>query len=279
MKVISVLANDRLEYIAETLKALVRADGIDEYHVMFFVEPGNPRTLKLIEDSGIMDRQVFELPPHHVPTSDELSRGVVENERIAENTFFCLDHAFQKGDYVIHLEDDVLLCRDALQYFEWAESRFRTDAETLAVCSYHRTSHHEGMIPTNAYRVLRKPDEFYTSGWATWRDRWERLIKPMWNSANPYGWDITFIFRLCPLVQKKWNPYYQVPEHFLRLHMVLPLVARSNNIGAVGRNCNFDSFPRFFCSDDLPYRANPPFRIEDRDFSITDDDMDQSRCP
>ena len=161
MKVISVLANDRLEYIAAMLTALARTDGIEEYHVMFFVEPGNPATVDLIERSVIPQRRIWELPPHYVPTADEVNRGMEENERIAENTFFCLEHAFERGDFVIHLEDDVLLCRDALRYFEWANHRFRTDPDTYAVCSYRMTDHSAGMVPANAFRVLRKPDEFY----------------------------------------------------------------------------------------------------------------------
>lgn len=270
MNVISILANDRLDYIAETLSALARSDGIDEYHVMFFVEPGKPATVDLIERSAFPDRQILILPPHHVPTPEEIRRGVEENERIAENTFYCLDHAFECGEFVIHLEDDILLCRDALRYFEWANERFRTDADTYAVCSYRKTSHAEGLIPANAGRVIRKPDEFFPSGWATWRERWERLFKPIWDSTNPYGWDMTILFRLCPLIQKIWNPSYAVPEDFHRLYAILPFVTRSHNIGAVGRNCNFHRFPRFFCSDDLPGAA-PGFSISDRDLDVTDD--------
>jgi hypothetical protein len=274
MKVISILANNRLEYIAETLKALARADGIGEYRVMFFVEPGNPATLELIENSPIRHREIWDLPPHHVPTAEEVQRGVEENERIAENTFFCLEHAFQAGDFVIHLEDDVLLCRDALRYFEWATERFRADADTYAVCSYRKTGRDEGLIPANSGRVLRKPDEFYPSGWGTWRERWERLFKPIWDSTNPYGWDMTILFRLCPQIQKVWNAAYSIPEDFHRLYAVLPFVTRSHNIGAVGRNCNFSSFPRFFSSDDLPCTDQSRFSIADCDFSVTDGDLD-----
>ncbi|MBN1613255.1 MAG: hypothetical protein JW950_02190 [Deltaproteobacteria bacterium] len=273
MKVISVLANDRLEYIAKMLNALGRTDGIDEYHVLFFVEPGNPATLDLIERSGIRDRQIRELPPHHVPTADEVKRGIKENERIAENTYFCLEQAFEQCEFVIHLEDDVLLCRDALRYFEWANIRFQADADTYAVCSYRMTPRTEGMIPANAGRVLRMPDEFYPSGWATWRDRWEGLIKPVWDSTNPYGWDMTVLFRLCPLIQKKWNASFRVPEEYHRLFAIFPFVTRSQNIGAMGSNCNFSHFPRFFGSDDLPGKAACRFSIADCDFKVTNEDL------
>ena len=100
------------------------------------------------------------------------SRLAVNKERMGlnRNTQEALVRALLlRAAVVVHLEDDTVPSPDALRYFEWANERFRNDADTFAVCSYRKTGRAEGLIPANAGRVIRKPDEFFPSGWATWR--------------------------------------------------------------------------------------------------------------
>jgi len=113
-------------------------------------------------------------------------------------------------EYVIFVEDDILLAPDALLFFEHCREEYRHDKQVFTVSAYRRAI----APPEHYHRIIRQP-WFTPWGWATWRDRFDDMSR-RWDSVARVSWDCTV-----NTIRDK------------RLELV-PLFSRSQNIGALG---------------------------------------------
>lgn len=165
-KVIVMPVWKRADYTQTVLEGLRSCDGIDDYRIFIFVEPGYQDVLDTVYR--------FE----------GLNKNVITNDIVmgaTPNTFKCMERGFFESDFVIYFEDDDVPNADCLKYFEWARDKYENDAEILTVTSYSR----DGVPGCDPYAVSREK-WFHPWGWATWRDRWDE-IKAKWDNA--LGWD------------------------------------------------------------------------------------------
>ncbi len=203
--VITSVHFDRPDYTRASLDALARCEGIADCLYVARVEPGSEEVIEAVRGVGFCEARVVVNP---------------RRLRCAANTVAALGAGFARGDFVIHVEDDILLAPDALDYFRWARDRYRDDPAVATVSAYHRQAEEPGPAE---YHDVRRRVWFHPWGWGTWRDRWRSFLRAPAREAMAVDvlpgrgdWDINFS-RL--FVSRG-------------LHEVYPRLSRAQNIGA-----------------------------------------------
>ncbi len=188
---------NRPDYLKKVLGALSRAAGIERYHIIFCIEPGCPEVIALAE-------------------SVRFARTtVLVNEKVLTcpvNVYQAMSLAFLETDFNIHLEDDLLLAKDALLFFEHCRTHYAGDPEVLSVTAYNNQD-----CPPEKHACLARRRWFTPWAWATWKDRFETL-KADWDFNYSHGnWDHNINSRLRGERAE-----------------VYPILARCQNIGVTG---------------------------------------------
>jgi hypothetical protein len=163
---------NRPEYTRQVLAHLAACRGIADYLLLPHIEPGCDETRALVEAVDFCECR---------PTWN-LARMFVNN-----NTVAALDHGFTESDFVIHVEEDVLLAADALEYFAWAGEQYVQDQDVMSATGYHRID--EWPDPSYHHDVKRR-QWFHPWSWATWKDRWVGWLRaPAAASGSKMTWD------------------------------------------------------------------------------------------
>lgn len=188
----------RYRYSRRVLEHLAACDGVERFDVLVHVDPGFPA----VEDLA----RTFPLPRKEV---------VVNPHRLGcnGNVYAALAHGFQRDEYVVAVEDDVVPARDALRFFEWVDQpRYRDDPACFGGCAYHRE-----LPPTPAeYNQVVRHGWFTPWGWSTWRRWWPRM-QAAWPADRDPSWDV----RVNEMRAANGDAYV--------LH---PRLARTQNVGA-----------------------------------------------
>ena len=122
--------------------------------------------------------------------------------------------AFRDGaEFVLMVEDDVLLSADAGQWVNWASEKYKDDARVLTVGMWE----HGRRQPDANPMACRKQQFFTCWGWGTWADRWKE-IEANWTTGGDHerSWDVAL-----ETLRGRTNRYEAVP-----------LVSRAQNIGS-----------------------------------------------
>lgn len=236
-KVVAVVAFDRFEYFRQVIAALRRAWGSKDYLVTIAIDgaPQDEAEFSRQHDGLLFDHkgwesiitysQELQWMAHNghgfgnvVINISDANLGVWANKKRA------VDYALALSDFVVILEDDIVMERDALQWFEWhvtsglifAHPEISTASCWSTVSPYDQsaTEGHDLV----AARELGLLDKYFTNswahgwGWATWRRTWDAL------GANWTGQDANLVDLV---VAQGWIE-------------TMPAVARCNNIGAMG---------------------------------------------
>jgi hypothetical protein len=190
----------RPAYMRETIVSWARVRGVAQVGVEFHLEP------EYLEVADVCREAPF---PHEV----HISAG---HQGVQRNPWKALSHGFESSDFVILGEDDMVVATDTLEYFAWAERKYRDRQDVLGITAARRQA--AGDPPTEAAATLAHYGEFWV--WATWRDRWENVIKPDWTFNYEHnGWDI------------RLNDYW-CQERGMR--MLTPNLSRVQHIGRDG---------------------------------------------
>lgn len=180
------------------IENLLKCENIQYYHVCFFIEPGCPEVSKIIEEYP------YGKTVHH----NTRLLGCWENKKQAVN------HGMENTDFLIHLEDDVILAKDALLFFEWANKNRQDDIAT--VTAYEKCTIKEYVQLQNLPNQVNKRVWYNSTAWAIWKDRFE-LVKD-WNGQDK------------DLMNKLHKIY--------NMHEMFPCLSRANNIGYInGESC------------------------------------------
>jgi hypothetical protein len=212
-KALFLTAFNRPSYLQQTLESWLTVRGIEDWRVVFMIEPSHV-TGKVVE---ICERfiEMRDLKDAEVCVNPQVY-GVLHHPWVGFERLLMM-HGY---DFAVRAEDDLLVSSDVLEYFDWAASEYKGDADVAAVQAYT-----DGSGPEDG--VARVP-RFNPWVWGTWRDRWHAFIGPTWDHdystyngypGNQSGWDWNLDTRLYPL-------------HGLR--SVAPLASRVDNIGVHG---------------------------------------------
>jgi hypothetical protein len=217
IKVITLSLFNRPKYTIQVLEHLRKCKGISEYTI-----------LPVIDNQPMSNNQDVMLQILHHFAKDGLNidqpRFHEENVGCNANIFTCLNLGFQIADFLIHIEDDILLSKDALKYFEWAKDKYKDDQSVFTIDAYNNE---QGLNGNSAYEVLKAPS-FKPWGVAWFRNRWEG-IKDDWKfDFGPRYRDGKCIFK-----QGGWDVYTKAILRGDR-NRIYPRLARCFNIGALG---------------------------------------------
>jgi hypothetical protein len=93
-----------------------------------------------------------------------------ENLGLRKSIISNLDNLFKEYSKVITLEDDLLISEDFLIYMNQALLQFQSDALIGSISGFR-----EGFFPPYLKSDLVAANRHCCWGWATWRDRWEKV--------------------------------------------------------------------------------------------------------
>jgi len=168
-QVVAFTANNRPDYMRETVESWNKVRGIEDAHVIVRVEPGNPEVEKA---ASLLNGRLLE--GHTNP----VQYGALSNPWHALETAFSFGYPF-----AILAEDDSPVADDVLEYFRWCEIRYHGDQDILAVCAFQ---HDAQGGPKEVIRQAR----FVPTVWGIWRDRWEKRLRDDWDHDYTHkGWD------------------------------------------------------------------------------------------
>ena len=158
-KTITLSGYNRPDYIATTLKALAKCDGISEYDVVVVLDPSDktPEIAEFCKGQGVQAMVML----------DRLGCGAMIR--------YCMSLGFRVSDYHIHLEDDTVPSPDTLRWFEWA--RTHAPKQVLTISAYNQ--HGDDADPS----VAGFRHWFTPWGWATWKSAWEKYLLPNWDNS------------------------------------------------------------------------------------------------
>jgi hypothetical protein len=194
---VSVLAYDRADYLARTLGALARCDGIERCALLVY-----SHTADYPEVRAVAER--FVACPRFVVTGPDVAGAAYE--RVSVATFACLELAFALGDRVVHCEHDDTLAPDALDWFARMFERHEDDPTVFALGAFNHSAPEDR---GRADEEIRDP-HLVTHGLGLWADRWQEMRA---------GWDF-----------KTWDRGLQAMRG--ERVQVRPRLSRSTNIGA-----------------------------------------------
>jgi GNT-I family protein len=200
MKALSLCLWRRPAYTRMVLDSLARCPEIGGYVLFAGVDGGGcPGVLRELHAFSAC-RVVTSVRPEHIGCN--------------QNTKLTLVEAFQASDYVIHLEDDTPLAPDGLRFFEWAH-QFGVDPSVFTVSGW-------GILPKpdphpdDPARVIRC-DHFSCWTWATWRDRWQEMLKD-WTTGGDMDTDASWD---CQVGRIRGDRF-----------QIKPVISRTTNIGS-----------------------------------------------
>lgn len=206
-KIITMCHWRRPDYTSNCMDHLSKCFGIQDYTVVAHIDGGAPESVS----KGCERLRPF------------VRELIVKKHRSHKgcngNTLSALVHGFSIGNYVVHVEDDILLAPDALEFSEWA-SQFESDPKIFTIGLWR---HPKGWMPDQKRpwipgheRKADGADGFHVWGWATWKSRWVEIEKA-WTKGD----DRT----------ASWDTVMSTTVRGNRLSL-LPYIARANNIGS-----------------------------------------------
>ena len=216
-KAIFFTVYDRIRYLIPTLEQWRKVRGLENYDIYFRIEPSRI-TEDIVEEINKFSHDV---------NTDVRTILNLEVQGCARNTWNGFNDLFNKYDFVILTEDDILPSTDVLEYFAFLERKYRDDEEVAVISANYEL---EGYDPY----LVSKVEIFRGIIWGTWRNMWERYIKDTWDfdystgeNGGPSGWDWNLTLRVLP----KNN-----------LKTLVPHSARSQHIGVHGIHCQPEIF-------------------------------------
>lgn len=205
-KVITTCHWRRPEYSKACCEYLSKCHGIGDYTVLVHID-------------GKCDRKVISECEKLKPYVKNLSITTHGSHLGCNgNTKNALESGFALSDYVIHIEDDILVARDGLKFLEWAY-QFEDDTRIFTTGIWR---HNDGWLPAQGRKWIPGHERiagicggFYVWGWATWKSRWLEMSKG-WTKGNDHD--------------QSWDTILTTTVRGNR-GSLLPFISRANNIG------------------------------------------------
>lgn len=206
-KALVLTAYNRLNYLTQVMEYWDGVRGRFEWNLFVHLEP-----------SDVLNK-MCDIIGQHAPEA-----YISVNERVLgvlENPYQAFEKAFRTHEFVLRLEDDVVVSQDALEYVSWAAEEYRYDPE-IALVQMHSMRGH------GAEGAVVRTTDFSPWNWGTWYPEWLNFIGPTWDhdysthNGTPgveAGWDWNLNTRVLPSLNKK---------------IIAPVQSRSEHIGVYG---------------------------------------------
>lgn len=200
-------AYNRPHYLEEVLQSWRSVRGFHDWPLHVFLEPSS-ETLKIV--GMLEDLEHPQLQIHYNP----------EVYGVLHNPWVGFEYLFEIYDFVVRIEDDLVVSDDILEFFSDQSELWKDDPSVWAVIGY--------TTELGLENTFRRAPIFDPWVWGTWRDTWVEKIGPTWDHdystyngfpGNQSGWD--------------WNLNTRLyPEHGAL--SILPTASRVKDIGEYG---------------------------------------------
>jgi glycosyltransferase involved in cell wall biosynthesis len=216
--VICIVAYNRPNYLRQVLSHLAAAEGIEKHTTYFSIEPS---------DSGVVElAQSFAASKQNIVHVNDQVLGCHANIQRA------MKAAFELGDFVVLVEDDIILAQDSLQWLSFARKTYANDPSVFSVSTYGDSCHvgdschfEQSSVGKDMNFALAKRRHFTPWGWGLWRDRFEEF------ADNYVGWDMQMNFQVDMADAISGTVDHSRPGLRQDRFEVFPVLSRSNNIG------------------------------------------------
>ena len=165
---ITVSAYNRPAILSQTLTALSKCHGISSARVFVLCDKSDMSD-ECLRVANTLGFEAFG-SEHHLGCNKTIKTCIQAGLNL------------MREDFHVHLEDDTVPCRDAIQWFSWARDYYRQDKSVFTVAGYHRAGNSKA-TECNRRRW------FSCWGWGTWLDRLEELNESI-DETSPVSWDI-----------------------------------------------------------------------------------------
>lgn len=200
MNVITSCHFDRPDYTKRSLAALRRCHRVADWVFLPHVEPGSREVREMIQAVDFIRTE---------PVFNATRFGVNNNTALA--IIHGINRAGPRG-FVLHVEDDILLAPDALDYFAWAANTYRDDQAIFSVTAYNRND----TVSRQDWYTVGRRKWFHAWGWGTWPDRWPVLRR---------------LLALKSEQNLTWDCYVNAGVEHYDLREIYPALSRCQNIG------------------------------------------------
>jgi hypothetical protein len=201
---ITLTCSNRADYLKEVIDTIRDADKTD-IEILFLpsIDYKSQKVVDIISNVDFIEKDVY-----------------IHNPRLGcnQNTLFAINRGirYDFSDYVLHLEDDTPISKDALQYFMYCFKKYDDDKNILSVGGYNKT---EDFDESEIYEIFTQ-NFFSAWGCGFWKSKWDIFVKN-WSKSNS-NFDMS------------WDSYIHevlfVKELF---HQARPKISRIQNIGAL----------------------------------------------
>ncbi len=202
---IAISAYNRPEYSQRSIAAIFGAKGFTPQKYRIFC------AMDCYAD-GSFNQDVYNIYQFFgvIPDVAEQKRGCNYNVRRA------LELAWEDNpDFVLMIEDDIIISDDALQYIEWAAEKYKNDHSVWTIGLWKSKSGWDYDKPL-AKSILSRIDKqvwFSCWGWGTWRDRWEEMLIKWTTGGDSHdtSWDVVLYSHLgnrkevVPAISRAYN--------------------------------------------------------------------------
>lgn len=187
-----VTALKRPRYLRETLESWSAARGTSDLHsftvALGWDEARHAQQVRAVSEfrdrSGLGSRVRIKPDSSAARASRGMGRAIAE----------AADHVLADPavEFLVFGEEDVVVSSDVLEYMTWAGRVFADDEQVLAVCAHSRGGQgwdrHEPAQDADADQsAVRLLPYFNAWCWGTWRDRWEKVLRPRWDMECDSG--------------------------------------------------------------------------------------------
>lgn len=232
-KTIILIVYNRPQQTLQTLESLKCCHLIEEYSLLVVRQTGCEEIAKIIES-------IDWIPRIHKVTEPDPNKGVAY--KINHNVRVGLQTAFeeQSSDYVVVVEDDVLLGYDFLVFCEEMHERYKSHSKFRGINAFSKEPYNREHLFN--YGIFRYG---IGQGWAISKSVWDRLSQ-FWTAASDQHFDA--------LVE----PWFRFG------FVVMPYCSRSCNIGFGGSaHSPASEFDDYFVNMRNSWVGEAPFRVEE----------------
>jgi hypothetical protein len=205
---------NRPQYLVQTLEALSHCIGLERFQIVTSEEPGQP------ENSAVFEEWLPKL-------------GIPFTRNVNEKQMGCslnLEASFERGfatgsEWMISLEEDVVLAKDALLFLEWAVNTYWDEERIMGASTFFPQAEDFEYELEDLKRTSLGSQQFYPWGCAINRARFLEM-KPCFKKSVEAGftWDMFISLHMAP------NCCMQV----------IPQVSRNQNVGQSGQGADYD---------------------------------------
>ena len=174
----------RPEYAKQCLESLMRCEGVNRWRIFVGINP-YADSPEITEQLECLSRKILEVSNRPVVTVRKEDVGCNTNVKLLH------DDAFLEHDFVLHLDDDVLLAPDALRFCDWAIP-FGEDPEFCTVSCWRLNTGWmpgDGIKPEGEDGRISRNVQFMVYAWGCWKNRWPRFRSKWPEAYFPEGPD------------------------------------------------------------------------------------------